>query len=97
MTISELYHRLKEKGYENAACEVTIDLSNRRLLPDEAPTAEYAEAVQSHLWHDLELDRRAVFLAWYGEEEGFLKLTKAQLSYATGQLDSCIDYILANP
>lgn len=93
MKLSKLYERLKEKGYDNLIIE-------RHLEKRGGWDATCGAYVRDYL----ELDRRKVFMMWYGDEmtqffgetlrlwEG--RLEAADEQYRNANIRFCIDYIL---
>ena len=89
---SELYQRLKEKGYRNDAAENYL---------------KYSQDIPSMLVGFsglLECERRDVFRSWYGEDldgtdypRWLRNILAADSLYNAGEIDSTLEYILQNP
>lgn len=85
MTVLELFDRLKEKGYKPGF-----------VIGCDPGRAWYADAVK----RELELDRREVFRAWYGEDWRVrLALAHQRIDrWVEGEeADDTIGYILSYP
>lgn len=111
MNVLDLYQRLKEKGYyEPDADSAATVLKQCQSDPTSKVYGPMIRGNERVLRERLELDRREVFLLWYGSDietkealkSGRLRhwtvaLEEASEAYMDCEVESCIDWLLQNP
>lgn len=91
MTITELFKRLKEQGYDNRHAEYYfLGAVNPDVRIQSGHTAKWHE---DKLLKELEYDARRVFRMLYADAWE-KELSQAHSEYRAGQIDFVIDYLL---
>lgn len=100
MTAVELYEALKEKGYKPQPCGQHFSggyCCSEALHEFRDDFTDEPEVLQGWMTQHLELDRRAVFQAWYGPGKWMEPFRAAHEEMVAMVREDAVSYILQHP